>query len=101
MRAAKWKLDEAKKRIKSTMQWRREFQPDLIPPEDIRVESETGKMYSTFFFFSKKFGSTETDSYRSILNGFDKDGRPIIWMTPAKENTPSSTRQLRHLVFVL
>jgi hypothetical protein len=51
--------------------------------------------------FFKESGSTEADSYRSILNGFDKDGRPIIWMTPAKENTPSSTRQLRHLVFVL
>jgi hypothetical protein len=55
----------------------------------------------TALFFLQKFGNTEADSYRSILNGFDKDGRPIIWMTPAKENTPSSTRQLRHLVFVL
>jgi hypothetical protein len=44
MRAAKFKLDEAKKRIAGTMVWRREFKPDLIPPEEVRVESETGKM---------------------------------------------------------
>lgn len=38
---------------------------------------------------------------RSILNGFDNDGRPIIYMRPSAENTPSSERQLRHLVFIL
>jgi hypothetical protein len=38
---------------------------------------------------------------RSVLNGFDVDGRPIIYMAPAKENTEGSPRQLRHLVFVL
>lgn len=46
MRAAKWKLDDAKRRIKGTLVWRREFKPDLISPEEIRMESETGKMYS-------------------------------------------------------
>ena len=44
MRAAKWKLEDAKKRLLSTLQWRREYKPDLIRPEDVRIESETGKM---------------------------------------------------------
>lgn len=44
MRAAKWKLEEAKRRINGTLEWRREFKPDLIKPEDIRIESVTGKM---------------------------------------------------------
>jgi hypothetical protein len=44
MRAAKWRLDDAQKRIKATMEWRRDFKPDLIPPDDVKVESETGKM---------------------------------------------------------
>jgi hypothetical protein len=44
MRASKWKLDDAKKRIRGTLDWRRDFKPDLIPPEEVRVESETGKM---------------------------------------------------------
>lgn len=44
MRAAKWHLTEAQKRIKATIEWRRDFKPDLIPPEEVRIESETGKM---------------------------------------------------------
>jgi len=45
MRAAKWKPEDAKKRIKSTIEWRREFKPELIEPEDVSVEAESGKMY--------------------------------------------------------
>jgi hypothetical protein len=44
MRAAKWKLEDAKKRLLYTLQWRRQYKPDKIPPEDVRIESETGKM---------------------------------------------------------
>ncbi|KII94958.1 hypothetical protein PLICRDRAFT_33786 [Plicaturopsis crispa FD-325 SS-3] len=80
MRAAKWKFDDAKKRIKGTLEWRRDFKPDLIPPEEVRIESETGKI---------------------ILNGFDKDGRPILYMRPGRENTERSHRQVRHLVWCL
>ncbi|KAH8110589.1 CRAL/TRIO domain-containing protein [Phellopilus nigrolimitatus] len=79
-RAAKWKLDDAKKRLNATLEWRREFKPDLIPPDEVRIESETGKI---------------------ILNGFDKDGRPVIYMRPGRENTSQSPRQLRHLVWCL
>jgi len=44
MRASKWKLDEARKRIKGTIEWRREFQPEFIPPEEVKIEAATGKM---------------------------------------------------------
>lgn len=44
MRAADWNLDNAKKRIKGTLEWRRSYKPDLIKPEEIRVETEGGKM---------------------------------------------------------
>lgn len=29
------KLEDAKKRIEKTIVWRREFKPDLIPPEEV------------------------------------------------------------------
>lgn len=45
MRAAKWKLDDAKKRIAGTLEWRRHYKPELIPPDEVRIESETGKMF--------------------------------------------------------
>ena len=52
-----------------------------------------------------RFGSTFvciSDEYTpSILNGFDKDGRPILYMRPGRENTQTSPRQLRHLVWCL
>ncbi|KAF5312323.1 hypothetical protein D9619_002787 [Psilocybe cf. subviscida] len=80
MRAAKWNLADGKKRIKGTIEWRREFKPDLITPDEVKIESETGKI---------------------IINGFDKDGRPIIYMRPGRENTETSPRQLRHLVWCL
>jgi len=44
MRAAKWKLDDGKKRIKGTIEWRREFKPDLISADEVKIENETGKM---------------------------------------------------------
>lgn len=60
MRAAKWNFEDAKKRIQGTMEWRREFKPDLIPPDEVckslnselrssyelqvKIEAETGKM---------------------------------------------------------
>ncbi|BEI83712.1 hypothetical protein CcaverHIS002_0403160 [Cutaneotrichosporon cavernicola] len=80
MRAAKWHLENGKKRILATMEWRREFRPELIEPEDVAVEAETGKI---------------------VISGFDKDGRPIVYMRPRYENTETSPRQIRHLIYVL
>lgn len=37
----------------------------------------------------------------SIVNGFDFDGRPIIYMRPGRENTQKSPRQIEHLIFHL
>jgi hypothetical protein len=48
LRPAKWQLDDAKKRIKSTIEWRWSYQPELIAPEEVRLESETGKLYAFF-----------------------------------------------------
>ena len=31
------KFEDAKKRIEKTMEWRRDFKPDLIPPEEVSV----------------------------------------------------------------
>lgn len=80
MRAAKWKLHDAKHRIKGTMEWRREFKPELIHPDDVGIEAETGKI---------------------ILTGFDMDARPILYMRPGRENTETSPRQIRHLIYHL
>lgn len=38
MRAAKWKMPDAEKRIKSTLEWRREYKPELIPPDEVSID---------------------------------------------------------------
>ncbi|EIW71347.1 hypothetical protein TREMEDRAFT_27528 [Tremella mesenterica DSM 1558] len=79
-RAAKWKMDDAKKRIKGTIEWRREYKPELMQPGDVKVEAETGKI---------------------ILKGFDMDGRPVLYLRPGRENTETSPRQIRHMIYHL
>lgn len=44
MRASKWKIRDAETRLKATLEWRREYKPDLIPPDEVKIEGETGKM---------------------------------------------------------
>jgi hypothetical protein len=44
MRASKWKMDNAKERIKGTLEWRRDYKPELILESDVSPEAETGKM---------------------------------------------------------
>lgn len=43
-RASQWKLPEAKRRIRETLLWRREYRPDLIKPSEIAHEAEGGKV---------------------------------------------------------
>jgi len=57
---------------------RRDYKPDLIPPDEVQVEAETGKI---------------------VLSGFDLEGRPVLYFRPGRENTKESPRQIRHLVF--
>lgn len=37
----------------------------------------------------------------SIISGFDMDARPLIYMRPGRENTETSPRQIRHLIYNL
>ncbi|VDB86260.1 unnamed protein product [Peniophora sp. CBMAI 1063] len=95
IRAAKWKLEDGKKRIKKTLEWRREYKPELIPPDEVKIEAETGKIILTGYdvgMLTVRKALSERDSERIS---------PIIYMRPGRENTQTSPRQLRHLVWVL
>ncbi|CAO1623910.1 unnamed protein product [Parajaminaea phylloscopi] len=71
---------EAKKRLESTLLWRRSFQPDIFKPEYIRPEAETGK---------------------HLLSGFDKKGRSLLYLVPGRENTKSGPRQIAAITWWL
>ncbi|KAE8251659.1 hypothetical protein A4X13_0g3886 [Tilletia indica] len=76
--AVNWDLNAAKIRIKSTLEWRRSFQPDRISPDEVKGEALTGKHF---------------------IGGFDKQGRPIFTVCPRNENTKNYETQLRYMVW--
>ncbi|CAM9630014.1 unnamed protein product, partial [Heterosigma akashiwo] len=83
LRAEKWVLQKAISKLHDTLRWRQEFgvqsinsDPDVM--DEIRLENSTGKVY---------------------CRGFDKCGRVILYMCPARENSRNHDANLRHLVF--
>ncbi|CAG8455204.1 713_t:CDS:2 [Diversispora eburnea] len=77
-RSANWNLVDAKNRIKNSLEWRRVYKPNDIDPKEIEPEAITGKIH---------------------INGFDKQGRPVIYLRPGLENTKAGPRQVKNVVF--
>lgn len=83
LRAAKWDIKHAKKRLEETLVWRRTFGVDpetSLTPDMVSEENETGK---------------------EVILGYDSNCRPCLYLKPGKQNTKSSHRQVQHLVFML
>ncbi|GMM49560.1 phosphatidylinositol transporter [Starmerella bacillaris] len=83
LRASKWDVKNAIKRLEETLVWRRTFGVDpnsSLPADLVEVENETGK---------------------EVILGYDIDCRPCLYLKPGKQNTKSSHRQVQHLVFML
>ncbi|KAJ2331179.1 hypothetical protein GGH92_009307, partial [Coemansia sp. RSA 2673] len=78
LRSSKGDSGRAVKRLRSTLEWRATYRPHAITPADMLEEGATGKQY---------------------VNGFDRGGRPIIYMFPHKENTKNPAENLRWVVF--
>nr|OQO21246.1 hypothetical protein B0A51_10736 [Rachicladosporium sp. CCFEE 5018] len=80
LRATKWNTANALKRLQSTLSWRREYGADTFTFDYISPENETGKQ---------------------IILGYDNDARPCLYLSPGKQNTKMSDRQIHHLCFML
>ncbi|KAH8148337.1 uncharacterized protein LAJ45_07438 [Morchella importuna] len=80
LRATKWNVANAKKRVEGTLTWRREYGVREHTGDYISPELETGKMYTL---------------------GFDNDARPCIYLNPGRQNTEKGPRQVHALVFML
>ncbi|KAI5840170.1 CRAL-TRIO domain-containing protein, partial [Morchella snyderi] len=80
LRATKWNVANAKKRVEGTLTWRREYGVREHTGDYISPELETGKMYTL---------------------GFDNDARPCIYLNPGRQNTEKSPRQVHALVYML
>lgn len=83
LRATKWNVKSAKKRLEDTLMWRRTFGVDpesSLSPDVVSEENETGK---------------------ELLLGYDMNSRPCLYLKPGKQNTKSSHRQVQHMVYML
>lgn len=88
LRASKWKLDVAIKRLEESFVWRRTFgvvnipghTETLITADLVVDENATGKHY---------------------IVGYDIDNRPCLYLRNGYQNTPPSIRQVQFLVFML
>lgn len=80
LRATKWTVADAAKRLRATLVWRREYIGDKLTADYISIENETGKQ---------------------LIMGYDLEGRPCLYLLPSRQNTDKSPRQLEHLVYML
>jgi hypothetical protein len=80
LRATKWSVDDAERRLLATLAWRREYGIDGFTPDYVSPEQETGK---------------------EIVMGWDRAGRPCQYLTPNRQNTDASPRQIHHLFYMI
>lgn len=80
LRATKWDVASAKKRLTDTIAWRREYGVDSLKASDLEPEAMTGK--------------------ETIL-GYDNKGRPLHYMHPSRNTTKETPRQMQFAVWIL
>uniref|UniRef100_V5GEZ1 CRAL-TRIO domain-containing protein n=2 Tax=Kalmanozyma brasiliensis (strain GHG001) TaxID=1365824 RepID=V5GEZ1_KALBG len=80
LRATKWDVAAAQKRLTDTIAWRREYGVDTFKAEDLEPEAMTGK--------------------ETIL-GYDNKGRPLHYMHPSRNTTEETPRQMQFAVWIL
>ena len=80
LRATKWSKAECLKRLLGTLTWRRDYGVVEITGEHISPENETGKQ---------------------LILGYDNAARPCLYLSPGRQNTEPSPRQVQHVVFML
>ncbi|KII85022.1 hypothetical protein PLICRDRAFT_31859 [Plicaturopsis crispa FD-325 SS-3] len=82
LRASKWHVDTAIKRVTETLKWRRDFgvYGDDLSAKHVEPEAVTGK---------------------EVMLGFDSEGRPGVYLLPSRQNTEESPRQVQFTVWML
>ncbi|KAF2490050.1 phosphatidylinositol transfer protein [Lophium mytilinum] len=80
LRATKWHVPQASKRLLETIVWRREYGVEGFTADYIAPENGTGKQ---------------------VIYGYDNEGRSCLYLNPNKQNTKQGERQVQHLVYML
>ncbi|KAM0843089.1 hypothetical protein ACQ4PT_057935 [Festuca glaucescens] len=81
LEARNWNVEKSRKMLVESLKWREGTRPENIRWPDVSGEAKTGKMYRASFP--------------------DREGKTVIVMRPAKQNTSSHEGQVQHLVYTL
>ena len=79
LRARAWDVAKATKLLHGSLQWRASVAIDALCFKDVAPEAVTGKMFR--------------------LPGVDKKGRPVLLMSPGKENTRDAAGQAEQAMY--
>ncbi|KAK6458655.1 lipid biosynthesis and multidrug resistance [Scheffersomyces xylosifermentans] len=90
LRASKWKVDVAIKRIEETMVWRRTFGVVEVPGHTDPEKKITADLVSH-----------ENETGKNLIVGYDNENRPCLYLRNGYQNTAPSIKQVQHLVFML
>ncbi|KAA8537634.1 hypothetical protein F0562_027242 [Nyssa sinensis] len=81
LEARNWNVDKSKKMLEETLNWRSTYKPEEIRWNEVAIEGETGKVYRANFH--------------------DRNGRTVLILRPAMQNTKSLDNNIRHLVYLI
>mmetsp|Transcript_40396 Transcript_40396/g.114370 ORF Transcript_40396/g.114370 Transcript_40396/m.114370 type:complete len:269 (-) Transcript_40396:1339-2145(-) len=81
LRARSWDLGRAEEMLTATLAWRETIKPEEIRWETIEAEAKTGKLFN--------------------MELQDNEGRHVLVMRPACENTSSHEGQIRNLIYMM
>ncbi|KAK4779215.1 hypothetical protein SAY86_006743 [Trapa natans] len=81
LEARNWNTEKAKKMLEESLKWRIDYKPEGIRWEEVAIEGETGKAYRANFH--------------------DRDGRSVLILRPAMQNSASLENNIRHLVYLI
>jgi len=80
LRARSWNLEKSELLLRESLKWRKEFEPEKITEQDVKGVLSLGTVYH---------------------NGFDRQGRPVLYMKPGAYNPYSADERVRFLVYVM
>jgi hypothetical protein len=80
LRARDYDVKKALKMLKGSLEWREKYAPDKISAQSLEHEASTGKLYR---------------------RGFDKFGRPVIYMLPAHNTSKDYVSGVKLLVYLI
>lgn len=82
LRARSWNVHKAARMLKDTLAWREGYRPDLLTWEKMETEGRRGKVF--------------------VLDNFDREGRPVVFMRPRKEVYGGDNEErLRWVVYIM